>query len=67
MTKEEVDMVFEKFYQVTGIKNHQIGTGLGMSICKDIVGYHGGKIWLLSEKDKGTTVYFTLPKVMEKA
>jgi len=37
------------------------GIGVGLSICKEFVAYHGGKIWLESEKQKGSTFYFSLP------
>lgn len=62
MRKEDVDKVFDRFYQIENIKHHQKGTGLGTSICKEIVENHGGKIWITSEFGVGTTVYFTLPK-----
>ncbi|MFX7507121.1 ATP-binding protein, partial [Acinetobacter baumannii] len=38
------------------------GTGIGLSIAKRSVEFLGGKIWLSSEPDKGTTFYFTIPK-----
>ncbi len=38
------------------------GTGLGLPICRSVVERHGGKIWLKSEKGKGTEFLFTLPK-----
>ena len=37
------------------------GTGFGLLLCKDLVERNGGKIWLESEKGKGSRFYFTLP------
>ena len=54
--------VFEKFKQVGDtLTDKPKGTGLGLPICKEIVEYHGGNIWVESEPGKGSTFAFTLP------
>lgn len=37
-------------------------SGLGLAICKEFIEEHGGEIWVESEKGKGTTISFTLPR-----
>jgi CheY-like chemotaxis protein len=57
--------VFEQFKQVGGdtLTDKPKGTGLGLPICKEIVEYHGGRIWLESKVGKGSTFSFALPIV----
>jgi len=54
--------VFEKFKQVGDtLTDKPKGTGLGLPICKEIVEYHGGSIWVESVPGRGSTFSFTLP------
>ncbi len=54
--------LFRKFYQVDKTLTRKSGgTGLGLAISKGIIDSHGGKIWIESEGNTGTCVYFTLP------
>jgi len=53
--------IFEMFYRIKDKGNEQ-GTGLGLAIVDRIIRQHGGKVWVESEKGKGATFYFTVPK-----
>ena len=56
------ERVFERFYRVGADRSRETGgAGLGLSICKMIVELHGGRIWLWSEVEAGTSVCVVLP------
>ncbi len=59
---DKLSVIFQSFEQVdTSITRQYGGTGLGLSVTKQLVDLHGGKIWVESLLDHGSTFYFTLP------
>ncbi len=56
MSREVADSLFKPFF-TTKAK----GMGLGLSVCKQVVGYHGGEIWAESSEGKGTVFYIKIP------
>ena len=59
---DQIPKLFEEFSQVDVVSKRQdSGTGLGLAICKHFVKLHGGRIWVESQVDKGSTFFFTLP------
>jgi signal transduction histidine kinase/sensor domain CHASE-containing protein len=61
---DELPRIFDKYYSISR-KFKQIGTGLGLYISKRIVELHGGKIWAISEPDKETRFFISLPIVQQ--
>ncbi|WP_203258928.1 sensor histidine kinase [Hyunsoonleella ulvae] len=53
------DKIFKTFQK---LENNPESSGIGLSIVKKIVALYGGKIWVESELENGTTFYFTLKK-----
>lgn len=60
--KDDLMRIFDEFYRVDNEINMSVkGTGLGLALAKNIVEAHGGKMWVSSEVNMGTTFHFTLP------
>ena len=55
-------MIFEKFRQVGDtLTAKPQGTGLGLPICRQIIGHFGGRLWVRSRLGAGATFSFTIP------
>lgn len=57
--KEYTNKIFDSFMK---LHNNFNSAGLGLSIAKRIIESKGGKIWVESEENSGSTFYFTIPK-----
>ena len=58
---EDLDHIFEPYYQLNRADNPSRGLGLGLSLSKMLIDLHGGDIWVTSQKRKGSTFSFWLP------
>ena len=58
---ERVFVIFQRLHS----KEAYEGTGIGLSLCRKIVEYHGGQIWVATDVRDGTSIHFTLPVTKE--
>ncbi len=59
--KEEQAKLFRPYYRMPGDRYRYPGLGLGLSITKQLIELHNGKIWVESEQGSGTTFVFSIP------
>lgn len=65
MQEDQLERIWDKFYQAdTTVKRRSGGAGLGLTIVRNLVEIHGGRVWVASEgESKGSTFSFSLPVV----
>jgi len=59
--KKYHDKIFRIFQRLHS-EDEYPGTGAGLTICKKIIDYFGGEVWIESKLGKGSTFFFTFPK-----
>jgi signal transduction histidine kinase len=61
ISKKDQNKIFSRFFQIDGSTTRKHGgLGIGLSLVKEIINSHGGKVWVESEPDAGAAFHFTL-------
>lgn len=61
ISPENLQKVFDRFFRVDESSLRFSGFGIGLFVSRQIINQHGGKIWVDSEEEKGSTFSFSLP------
>ncbi|MEO8820723.1 MAG: PAS domain S-box protein [Ginsengibacter sp.] len=61
IANEDIYKIFERFYRVKESSHRFTGFGIGLYVSSEIIKQHNGKMWVNSEKNEGSTFYFSLP------
>ena len=59
--QNELESIFERFYRGSGTRDSVAGTGMGLSVARDIINAHQGKLWAENRPEGGAQFSFSLP------
>jgi signal transduction histidine kinase len=63
ISRKDREIIFQEFRQIKHtLKGRPPGSGLGLTITRRIIDFHGGRIWVESEPGQGSIFFFTLPR-----
>lgn len=63
--EHDVNRIFDRFYRADSARSGAKGSGMGLSIARQIVEGHGGRIWAVSHGEEGTSIMISLEKIVE--
>jgi signal transduction histidine kinase len=63
MTQDSISKIFDKFHRDKQVIKGYSGLGMGLYIVSEIIRGHGGKIWVESVENIGSTFFFSLPRL----
>jgi two-component system sensor kinase FixL len=65
ISKDEAELIFDKFTQGKQVSPGVGGSGLGLAICREIIEFHKGKIWAEAKNPRGTIITIHIPLDLE--
>ena len=64
IARKDIPHLYDRFYRVDKARSRAMGgSGLGLAIAQEVVQLHGGKIWVNSIENKGSTFFVSLPYI----
>jgi two-component system sensor histidine kinase KdpD len=63
--RNEIESIFERFYRGSRTQDSVAGTGMGLSVARDIINAHQGRLWVENRPEGGAQFSFSLPTLKE--
>lgn len=64
--KKNSEKIFQPFHRLREVRDQVPGSGIGLAVCKKIAESHGGTIWAISEKGRGSVFCFSISNIESK-